>query len=162
MWIPKSDVRFLMRTQNVSNVAQMLQDRRNIIIFLIGFAHYAILYSKQDVVFQKMLQYIETRENYTTIHSTKFKKSNLPSFLGRFLNVFFSNTANYKIINQNDPIEFLGENVVMQSLELRVYESKRTKEGFIVMSHVSSKICLKENFSTSEGNHVTPVDWTLA
>ena len=74
MWIPKSDVRFLMRTQNV---AQMLQDRRNIIIiiFLIGFAHYAILYSKQDVVFQKMLQYIETRENYTTVHSTKFKKA---------------------------------------------------------------------------------------
>lgn len=107
MWIPKFDVRFLMRTQNVSNVAQMLQDRRNI-IFLIGFAHYAIPYSKQDVVFQKMLQYIETRENYTTIHSTKFKKSNLPSFLGRLLNVFFSNTANYKIISQNDPIEFLG------------------------------------------------------
>ena len=25
-WIPKSDVRFLMRTQNVSNVVQMLQD----------------------------------------------------------------------------------------------------------------------------------------
>ena len=55
--------------------------------------------------------------------------------MGRLLNVFFSNTANYKIIGQNDPIEFLGENVIMQSLEFRVYESKRTKEGLIVMSH---------------------------
>lgn len=55
--------------------------------------------------------------------------------MGRLLNVFFSNTANYKIISQNDPIEFLGENVIMQSLEFRVYESKRTKEGLIVMSH---------------------------
>ena len=55
--------------------------------------------------------------------------------MGRLSNVFFSNTANYKIISQNDPIEFLGENVIMQSLEFRVYESKRTKEGLIVMSH---------------------------
>ena len=55
--------------------------------------------------------------------------------MGRLLNVFFSNTANYRIISQNDPIEFLGENVIMQSLEFRVYESKRTKEGLIVMSH---------------------------
>ena len=55
--------------------------------------------------------------------------------MGRLLNVFFSNTANYKIISQNGPIEFLGENVIMQSLEFRVYESKRTKEGLIVMSH---------------------------
>ena len=55
--------------------------------------------------------------------------------MGRLLNVFFSNTANYKIISQNDPIEFLGENVIMQSLEFRVYESKRIKEGLIVMSH---------------------------
>ena len=55
--------------------------------------------------------------------------------MGRLLNVFFSNTANYKIISQNDPIEFLGENVIMQSLEFRVYESKRTKERLIVMSH---------------------------
>ena len=55
--------------------------------------------------------------------------------MGRLLNVFFSNTANYKIISQNDPIEFLGENLIMQSLEFRVYESKRTKEGLIVMSH---------------------------
>ena len=46
--------------------------------------------------------------------------------------------------------------------KLRVYESKRTKEGLIVMSCVSSKICLKENFSRSEGNHATPGDWTLA